>query len=92
MMNYVIKNARAYIDGEFIETDIKVVDGLIYQIGDSLTSELVYDVKNEVVTPGFIDANISGCDYIVVGRPITLDVDPVGVYNEIKNEFIKGEK
>jgi dihydroorotase len=57
-MNYVIKNARAYIDGEFIETDIKVVDGLIYQIGDNLTSELVYDVKNEVVTPGFIDAHV----------------------------------
>jgi orotidine-5'-phosphate decarboxylase len=46
--------------------------------------------QKRVVTP--FDAHVSGCDYIVVGRPITLDVDPVGVYNEIKNEFIKGEK
>lgn len=55
----------------------------VRRVGDNVGDQ------KRVVTP--IDAHKSGCDYIVVGRPITRDVDPIAVYNEIKNDFLKGE-
>lgn len=42
--------------------------------------------QKRIMTPE--KAGKSGCDYIVVGRPITQDVDPVAAYRRAAKEFL----
>ncbi len=44
------------------------------------------DDQVRITTPKM--AKELGCDYIVVGRPITRSDDPVQAYNKIKNDFL----
>lgn len=44
------------------------------------------DDQVRITTPEM--ARIIGCDYIVVGRPITKADDPVKAYNEIRKDFL----
>jgi orotidine-5'-phosphate decarboxylase len=44
------------------------------------------DDQERVTTPE--KAKTMGCDYIVVGRPITLAEDPVAAYHRCLREFI----
>lgn len=44
------------------------------------------DDQVRVTTP--TDAKVIGCDYIVVGRPITKAASPVDAYRKIKKEFM----
>lgn len=46
------------------------------------------DDQVRVTTPK--KARESGCDYIVVGRPITASADPVKAYLQMKTEFLGG--
>ena len=42
--------------------------------------------QSRVTTPG--DAAKNGCDYIVVGRPITAADDPLAAYRRVKADFL----
>lgn len=44
------------------------------------------DDQSRVTTPE--DAKKKGCDYIVVGRPITRAEDPLNAYRQIRSEFM----
>lgn len=44
------------------------------------------DDQSRIVSPK--EAKMIGCDFIVVGRPITKSQNPYASYQEIKNEFI----
>ncbi len=44
------------------------------------------DDQKRIMTPK--DAAVSGCDYIVVGRPITKAEDPVAAYERCVEEFL----
>lgn len=44
------------------------------------------DDQVRITTPEM--ARLIGCDYIVVGRPITKAEDPVKAYNEIRKDFL----
>ena len=49
------------MNGKDIVTDILIVDGRIERIGASLSSDKTYeliDLKNKVITPGFIDMHV----------------------------------
>ena len=46
------------------------------------------DDQKRTATP--YEAALNGCDYIVVGRPITQAEDPVAAYQAIKGEWQKG--
>lgn len=44
------------------------------------------DDQSRIMTPA--KAKEEGCDYIVVGRPITQAIDPVGAYQRCLDEFV----
>lgn len=48
-------------------------------------SKNTFDDQSRVLTP--LDAKKVGCDYIVVGRPITLSQNPVAVVDKIIRDF-----
>ncbi len=57
----LIKNAKAFINGEFHEgTDLVISDGKIAAIGQGLAVESgeVVDLKGDLLLPGFVDVHI----------------------------------
>ena len=57
----LIKNAKAFINGEFHEgTDIVVSDGKIAAIGQGLMVEgaEILDLEGDLLLPGFVDVHI----------------------------------
>jgi orotidine-5'-phosphate decarboxylase len=48
------------------------------------------DDQSRITTP--YEASTIGCDYIVVGRPITQAQDPVGAYRRCVEEFVNGKE
>jgi len=72
-----VETVRKYCGKPFIT----VTPGIRY------IDSTVKDDQSRTTTPK--DAARLGCDYIVVGRPITRADDPVAAYLKIKDEFIK---
>ncbi len=60
IMEYILKNATAYIDNSFKKVDISVLDGIIVDISSDLKSEgsSVYDLNNCYIYPGFVDVHV----------------------------------
>jgi len=61
---------------------ITVTPGIRYE------SSVVNDDQSRITTPS--DAWKLGCDYIVVGRPITRVEDPLKAYRKVVNDFSGG--
>lgn len=60
-MNYLIKNGLMLNeDGKLIKTDIRMKDGLVQEIGESLNNqgEKELNANGHLITPGFIDLHI----------------------------------
>ncbi len=70
--------ARA-VKGRCGEGFSTVTPGIRYPEGDMAD-------QSRVTTPG--DAAKNGCDYIVVGRPITAADDPLAAYRRVKADFL----
>lgn len=51
----LLKNCNAYINGEFIKTDILIKNGKIEKIANDLNDENTIDLKGALVSAGFID-------------------------------------
>ncbi len=54
----ILKNARVFINGEFMEKDITIEDGLISEIGTAKSSRDVFDCKGMHLLPGLIDPHV----------------------------------
>ena len=59
----VLKNATIYNDEfEPQRADVRIVDGIIAEIGDNLTGEDERDLSGKIILPGFVDIHIHGCN------------------------------
>ena len=59
----VLKNVKAYVDGEIVKCDIAFENGVIKEIGKNLDTYKAKEIsvdKYSVVCPGFIDEHIHG--------------------------------
>lgn len=60
-MELIIKGGNVFIDGEFKVCDVRLSDGVISEISDSiaaLNDERVIDASNRIVIPGLADAHV----------------------------------
>lgn len=57
----LLKNAEAFIDGAFRRVDIRVLDGRIAEIKESLSGEPAIDLAGRKLLPGLIDIHTHGC-------------------------------
>lgn len=60
-MKTVLKNAKLYLDGRFVEGDLAIADGRITAVGGSLAageSDRVVDLSGRYVVPGLVDVHI----------------------------------
>lgn len=60
MSDLILKNARAYIEGGLVDTDIRIEDGKIVEIKKDLHGEhdLLLDLKGLILLPGAIDVHV----------------------------------
>lgn len=58
-MNVVIKNGFVLVDGARVNKDIRIVDGKIAEISESLeaTGDVI-DASGKLITPGFVDVHV----------------------------------
>ncbi len=56
--NYILKNAKVFTKAGFIQTEIKVTDGVITELGTNLTGTEEIDLAGKIITPGFIDVHV----------------------------------
>ena len=56
----IIKNAKVFIDGKFVNTDVRFDDQKITEIGNDLTGDEVIDAKGNDLYAGIIDCHIHG--------------------------------
>lgn len=59
-MEYILKNAKIVLENEIFSGDLEVKEGKISKISKNLTGEILLDVKNKYIVPGFIDIHIHG--------------------------------
>ena len=60
-MKTVLKNAKLYLDGRFVEGDLAIADGRITAVGGSLAageSDRVVDLSGRYVVPGLVDVHV----------------------------------
>ncbi len=57
-MDCIIKNARIYIDGEFVQKDVAILNGKV-SLSQNLDEQslTVYNLKNKVIIPGLVDVH-----------------------------------
>jgi dihydroorotase len=60
MSDLIIRNARVYIDGRLIDTDIRIEDGRIVEIKKDLhrDADSLLDLKGLLLLPGAIDVHV----------------------------------
>ncbi len=56
--SYILKNAKVFTETGFEEFDIKVVDNKIAKTAKNINGEVEYDLKNKIITPGFVDVHV----------------------------------
>lgn len=56
----ILKNARAFVDGSFQNTDLLIQNGRIVSVGkqDAAGGEDVLDLRGDLLLPGFVDVHI----------------------------------
>ncbi len=58
-MDYILKNAKVYTNGCFIQTDLAIVAGKVsFSMPTDLSSCTTIDCLNKVILPGFIDVHV----------------------------------
>ncbi len=58
-MDYILKNAKVYINGSFVETDLAIVAGkVLFSMPLDSSSCTVIDCLNKVIFPGFVDVHV----------------------------------
>ncbi len=61
-MNYILSNVNAYIDGQFIKSNIFIKNGLISDISSEIKPIFfdysIFDLNNNFLFPGFIDVHV----------------------------------
>lgn len=59
--NLIIKDARMMTPRGMVLGDIRICDGCIAQMGESLTGGDIWQAHGAVVAPGYIDMHVHGC-------------------------------
>ncbi len=59
-MNYILKNAKFFMQGKFQGADIFVKDGSFFDISENIidSNATVIDCKDMIIFPGFIDVHV----------------------------------
>ena len=58
-MDYVLKNANVYTNGQFVKTDLAIVAGKVcFSMPKDLSSCTVIDCLNKFIFPGFVDVHV----------------------------------
>ncbi|HDM36633.1 MAG TPA: dihydroorotase [Candidatus Syntrophoarchaeum butanivorans] len=60
MTDLLIKNAKGWINGELIDIDLRIEDGVISEIRREIRGdfESILDIKGKILLPGAIDAHV----------------------------------
>lgn len=66
----IIVHGKAFIDGQFKETDLRITDKKITEIGSSLQDEEIIDARGALIFPGFIDTHIHGAEKVNCGESV----------------------
>ncbi len=56
----ILKNGRAFINGEFTKTDLNIKNGRIAGFGSSESDDDIIDCSEKYIVPGFIDIHTHG--------------------------------
>lgn len=59
-MSKLIRNAHVFIDGEFVDVDVKYDDNTILEIGKNLTADEVIDANGNYLYAGFVETHQHG--------------------------------
>jgi len=62
----LIKNAKVFINGRYLDVDVKFADGIITAVGKDLVDDEVIDAGGNYLFPGMVDTHIHGaafCEY-----------------------------
>ena len=54
----VIKNAKVFINGRYLDIDVQFKDGVITNIGKDLADDEVIDAGGNYLYPGMIDTHM----------------------------------
>ncbi|MGN0452272.1 MAG: dihydroorotase [Ruminococcus sp.] len=59
-VKYLLKNAKVFVKGEFVSSDVLVADGVIASCfkGLSCDEAEVFDLSGKVIFPGFVDVHV----------------------------------
>ena len=58
-MDYVLKNANVYTNGQLVKTDLAIVAGQVsFSMPTNISSCTTIDCLNKVILPGFIDVHV----------------------------------
>ena len=59
-MNYILKNAKFFMQGKFQQADIFVKDGSFFDISKNIidSTATVIDCKDYIIFPGFVDVHV----------------------------------
>lgn len=94
VMHYADVAARAGLDGvvcsprEARQVKACCGEGFVTVTPGIRFADSVRDDQKRIMTPA--EARVNGCDYLVVGRPITNAADPVAAYDRCVREFLRG--
>ena len=60
-MDYILKNAKFFMQGKFQGADISIKDGIIFEISENIIpsdNATVIDCKDYLIFPGFVDVHV----------------------------------
>ncbi len=61
-MNYLLKNAKVFTDGQFVIRDLTVLNGKVFfsapDLSNSDGSFTVFDFSSKIIVPGFVDVHV----------------------------------
>lgn len=86
-MNVLVKGGQVYQNHRFVPVDIRIEDGVIVEIGETLdgspetavgeVSEVVYDAAGKWIVPGFLDIHTHGAVNVDVNGATAEDLEQI---------------
>ena len=79
-MNYYIQNGSVYVDRQFQDLTLHIVDGKIEFAGAVPAGAEVIDAQGARIVPGFIDTHMHGAVGVDVNGATAEDLETIGAF------------